>query len=232
MNVLIVDDERVARHKVRSVLETCPDVARIAECADGAEAVERIRDEPVDLVFLDVQLPELTGFEVIRAVEPARMPAVVFVTAYDQYAIQAFDVEALDYLVNLSMKNGCEWRSIVPAADWHTPPLVRSDWKRSSRASGPRRPSIASQCGWTAGRSSSAWTRSTGSRRQTITCSCTSAGDRISCAARSRRSRSGSTRAASRESIARPSSAWTALWKSGRACAVKSSCCVTEPRFR
>ena len=79
---------------MRSVLETCSDVKRIAECADGAEAVERIRDEPVDLVFLDVQLPELTGFEVIRAVGPARMPAVVFVTAYDQYAIQAFDVEA------------------------------------------------------------------------------------------------------------------------------------------
>lgn len=99
MNVLIVDDERIARHKVRAVLETYPEIAHIAECADGAEAVERLRDEAVDLVFLDVQLPELTGFEVIRAIGPARMPAVVFVTAYDQYAIQAFDVEALDYLV-------------------------------------------------------------------------------------------------------------------------------------
>ncbi len=99
MNVLIVDDERVARHKVRAVLERRPEVTHIAECADGAEAVERIREEPVDLVFLDVQLPELTGFDVIRAIGPARMPAVVFVTAYDRYAIEAFDVEAIDYLV-------------------------------------------------------------------------------------------------------------------------------------
>lgn len=99
MNVLVVDDERVARHKVREVLEKLPEVDRITECGDGAEAVEEILDHRPDLVFLDVQLPELTGFEVIHAVGPARMPPVVFVTAYDQYAIQAFEVEALDYLV-------------------------------------------------------------------------------------------------------------------------------------
>jgi two-component system LytT family response regulator len=99
MNVLIVDDERVARYKVQAVLQNLPEIGHIAECADGAEAVERILEERPDLVVLDVQLPELTGFEVIHAVGPARMPAVVFVTAYDQYAIQAFDVEALDYVV-------------------------------------------------------------------------------------------------------------------------------------
>ncbi len=99
MKVLIVDNERVARFKVRSVLETVPDVTEIMEAADGPEAIEQIVSGQPDLVLLDVQLPELSGFEVVRAVGLDRMPPVVFVTAYDRYAIQAFDVEALDYVV-------------------------------------------------------------------------------------------------------------------------------------
>ncbi len=99
MRVLIVDDERIARLKVRSALEAIGGIATIAQCADGADAVELLQSNAFDLVFLDVQLPELSGFEVVRAIGAANMPAVVFVTAYDQYAIAAFDVEALDYLV-------------------------------------------------------------------------------------------------------------------------------------
>jgi two-component system LytT family response regulator len=99
MRVLIVDDERIARHRIRSVLEHYPGIEHLSECADGAEAVERIREHRLSLVFLDVQLPELTGFEVIYAIGATRMPPVVFVTAFDEYAIRAFEVEAIDYLV-------------------------------------------------------------------------------------------------------------------------------------
>ena len=99
MRVLIVDDEPIARRGVRLQLEGERDVEVVGECANGLEAVTAIQERAPDLVFLDVQMPEMDGFEVIEAVGVERMPAVVFVTAYDTYAIRAFDVHAVDYLL-------------------------------------------------------------------------------------------------------------------------------------
>ena len=99
IRALIVDDEPLARERLRGLLEAEPDVAVVGECADGEAAVDAIRAEPPDLVFLDVQMPNLDGFGVVEAVGPENMPVTVFVTAYDRYALRAFEVHALDYLL-------------------------------------------------------------------------------------------------------------------------------------
>jgi two-component system LytT family response regulator len=97
--VVVVDDEALAREKLRTLLAEHDDVELLAECSNGAEAVEAIARERPDVVFLDVQMPELDGFAVLEALEPDTAPTIVFVTAYDHYAIQAFEVHALDYLL-------------------------------------------------------------------------------------------------------------------------------------
>ena len=99
IRTILVDDEPLAREKLRCFLEQEPDFEILTECRDGAEAVETIERERPDLVFLDVQMPELDGFEVLERLGRDRLPAVIFVTAYDQYAIRAFDVHAVDYLL-------------------------------------------------------------------------------------------------------------------------------------
>ena len=99
LNVLIVDDESLARDTVRLLLEEEKDVHVLAECADGRQAVDAIRKHDPDLVFLDVQMPGLTGLEVVSEVGASNMPPVVFVTAYDEYAVKAFETSAIDYLV-------------------------------------------------------------------------------------------------------------------------------------
>ncbi len=99
LTACIVDDEDLARRGVRSRLQSHDDIDVAAECASGRAAVETIQANPPDLVFLDVQMPGLDGFDVIDAVGPGAMPVTIFVTAYDQYALQAFDVHALDYLL-------------------------------------------------------------------------------------------------------------------------------------
>lgn len=99
LRTLIVDDERLARLKLRRFLEDQPDVEIVGECGSGAEAVERIRAEQPDLLFLDIQMPGLDGFAVLREVGPERRGRVVFVTAHDEHAVRAFEVEALDYLL-------------------------------------------------------------------------------------------------------------------------------------
>jgi two-component system LytT family response regulator len=96
---LIVDDEPIARRGVRLQLKGEPDIEIIGECANGLEAVAAIQKFTPDLVFLDVQMPEMDGFEVIEAIGVERMPRVVFVTAYDQYTLRAFEIHALDYLL-------------------------------------------------------------------------------------------------------------------------------------
>ena len=99
IRTLIVDDEPLARERVRSLIADQPGMTVIGEAQDGDQAVEQILAHQPDLVFLDVQMPKKTGFDVIQAVGADRMPAVVFVTAYDQYALKAFDVHAVDYLL-------------------------------------------------------------------------------------------------------------------------------------
>jgi two-component system LytT family response regulator len=99
IRTLIVDDESLAREKIKRFLRDEPDIQMIGECKDGKEAVTTIREAKPDLVFLDIQMPEKNGFEVIKALDASVTPVVIFVTAYDQYALQAFDVHALDYLL-------------------------------------------------------------------------------------------------------------------------------------
>ncbi len=99
IRTLVVDDEPLARQGVRSLLEEDRDIDVIGECSDGVEALERIRADRPALVFLDVQMPEMNGFDVLAALEADEMPMVVFVTAYDQHALQAFRYHALDYLL-------------------------------------------------------------------------------------------------------------------------------------
>ena len=99
LRVLIVDDERLARVRLEDLLRREPGVEIIGQARNGALAVEAIRLLRPDLVFLDVQMPVMTGFDVVREIGAESMPVTIFVTAFDQYALQAFDVAAIDYLV-------------------------------------------------------------------------------------------------------------------------------------
>lgn len=99
LTALIVDDEPLAREGLRELLAKDPEISSVREARDGREAVKAIRVSSPDLVLLDVQMPEVDGFEVVRQVGAEHMPAVIFVTAHDQYAIQAFEISALDYLL-------------------------------------------------------------------------------------------------------------------------------------
>ncbi len=99
IRVLIAEDEPLARERIRSLLEEEADIEVVAECPDGKTAVSAIRQHQPDLVFLDVNMPERTGFEVIEAIGADAMPPVIFVTAYDHFAVQAFDAHALDYVL-------------------------------------------------------------------------------------------------------------------------------------
>lgn len=99
IRTLVVDDEPAARAAIRSLLANDGEVTLIGECADGRSALQAICDDAPDLLFLDVQMPEMDGFALLRALDPADLPVVVFVTAYDQYALRAFEVHALDYVL-------------------------------------------------------------------------------------------------------------------------------------
>jgi two-component system LytT family response regulator len=96
---LIVDDEALARRSLSSLLDPEPDFEVVGECADGRSAVRAIASLEPDLVFLDVQMPGMNGFEVLAAAAGERTPAVIFVTAFDQFAVRAFEAQALDYLL-------------------------------------------------------------------------------------------------------------------------------------
>ena len=101
MNIraLIVDDEPLARKRIRRLLTDEPDISVTGECGSGREAVNMIQEMPPDLLFLDIQMPEMGGFEVIQAIGPEKVPVIIFITAYDQHALKAFEVHALDYLL-------------------------------------------------------------------------------------------------------------------------------------
>lgn len=96
---LVVDDEPIARHAIVRLLRDDPDIELLGECGDGASAVKAIRARSPDLVFLDIQMPAMNGMDVVATIGAARMPATVFVTAFEQYAVRAFEANAVDYLV-------------------------------------------------------------------------------------------------------------------------------------
>jgi two-component system LytT family response regulator len=95
----IVDDEPLARRRIRNLLAEADDVDVIAECANGRTAIASLEASPPDLLFLDIQMPEIDGFDVLQAIGVGHIPAVIFVTAYDQFALRAFEAHALDYLL-------------------------------------------------------------------------------------------------------------------------------------
>lgn len=99
IRALVIDDERLARQRLDDLLAEQADVVVVDLIGDGRAAIEAIRSQDPDLVFLDVQMPDLTGIEVVREVGAGEMPLVIFVTAYDEYAVQAFDLAAIDYLL-------------------------------------------------------------------------------------------------------------------------------------
>ncbi len=99
LRVLIVDDEPLARQRLLDLLEGREDIEVVGQASSGREAIEAIRTLQPDLVFLDVQMPGMTGLDVVREIGPEQMPVTIFVTAYDQYALKAFEVAAIDYLL-------------------------------------------------------------------------------------------------------------------------------------
>jgi two-component system LytT family response regulator len=99
MRVIIIDDEPLARDRLRSMLAKESDVEIVAECGDGKEALGAIKRETPDVIFLDIQMPELDAFGVLAQLKGTRMPEVIFVTAFDEFAVKAFEVHALDYLL-------------------------------------------------------------------------------------------------------------------------------------
>lgn len=99
IRTIIVDDEPLGRTVIREMLRGDTEVEIIAECGSGREAIEAIRQQQPDLLFLDVQMPVMDGFEVLKATDAAHLPITIFVTAYDQYAVRAFEVHAVDYLL-------------------------------------------------------------------------------------------------------------------------------------
>ncbi len=99
LRVIVADDEPIGRHRLVRLLQSEPDTEVVAACADGEEAVEAIREHTPDVVLLDIQMPNLDGFEVVAALGEAQQPVVIFVTAHDHYALRAFEVHAFDYLL-------------------------------------------------------------------------------------------------------------------------------------
>src|SRR5205085_1633977 len=99
IRTLIVDDMPLARKRVRRFLRTDSETEIIGECSDGKEAVAAVKELAPDMIFLDVQMPEMDGFEVLNSIGTENLPAIIFVTAHDQYALRAFDVHAIDYLL-------------------------------------------------------------------------------------------------------------------------------------
>ena len=122
LKVVIVDDEDLARAIIREHLAGHPEVEIVAECSNGFEAVKAVSECRPDLIFLDIQMPKLDGFEVLELVEPG--PAVIFVTAYDQYALRAFQVHAVDYLLKpVSAERLAEALERVKAAQGEKSPV-------------------------------------------------------------------------------------------------------------
>ena len=126
LRAVIADDERLARQKLRVLLESEPGVDIVAECQDGRQAVAAIREHKPDVVFLDVRMPHLDGFCVLEKIPAEELPAVVFTTAYDQYAVKAFEANAMDYLLKPFGRGRLErvMRRAQAALNASAPPLL------------------------------------------------------------------------------------------------------------
>ena len=181
VRVLIVDDEPPARRTLADLVAADPEAVVAGECGSGAEAVEAIRRLAPDLVLLDVQMPVLDGFGVLAALAPAEIPLVVFVTAYDRYAVRAFEIHALDYLLKpfdderFAAALGRAKEAIRRRRGRRDRPPARRAAGRAARgaAAAPNRPATrrSSACSSAAAAASSCCrsTRSTGSRPPTTT---------------------------------------------------------------
>ena len=169
---MIVDDEELARGLLREMLKAHPEIEIAAECANGFEAVKAIGETSPDLVFLDVQMPKLDGFEVLELIDPG--PAIIFVTAYDQYAMRAFDAQAVDYLLKpfsaRAFRAGAgtgqvaRWRARQPRAE------LAAARPRARAAGTDRGQGWRPRCTSSRSRSWITW------KRRTITWRCTSGG--------------------------------------------------------
>jgi len=155
LRALIVDDESIARRRIRRLLAAEPDVVLAGECSDGAAAVHAITTDRPDLVLLDVQMPELDGFAVLRGIDAAAPPAIIFVTAFDRYALRAFDVHAIDYLLKPFARERFRSRSTVRAIASIAAGSMR-DWHRS-RPRSAASPAISRACRCAPAAESSWW---------------------------------------------------------------------------
>ena len=127
MRSLIVDDEPGSRARLIRMLGSHPEISVIGEAQDGLEAVEKIETLKPDLLFLDIQMPGLTGFDVLRSIRPRiPLPLVIFITGYDQHALAAFQADALAYLLNRSNRYGSGLHSIAPSSWKHSPRRKRN----------------------------------------------------------------------------------------------------------
>ena len=99
IRTVIVDDEPLARRRIRRMLARDAEIEIVSDCSNGKEAIAAIKNLKPDLLFLDIQMPEIDGFDVLESLDPSQLPLVIFITAYDQYALRAFEVSAVDYLV-------------------------------------------------------------------------------------------------------------------------------------
>jgi two-component system, LytTR family, response regulator len=145
LRTMIVDDEAMARQRLARLLGTEPAIELVAECADGPEAIRVLLTEAIDLLFLDVQMPEMDGFAVLAAVPAERRPVVVMVTAYDRYAIQAFEASALDYL--LKPFHRARFAQALERARAQVELRATARAARQAAAPSPREPHVAIRTG-------------------------------------------------------------------------------------
>src|SRR6201992_3485930 len=156
LDVIIVDDEPTARRTLRECCLRCPDLRIIGEYGDSRSALEAIRTQPPHLLFLDIQIDSLNGVGIARALDPERLPLIVFVTAYDQYALQAFEVSAVDYLLKpfgddrfrKTLERVRGRRDAQSAGERHaTLSAVLAQIERNVRAPTPSRPRLLAESG-------------------------------------------------------------------------------------
>ena len=212
-SVLVADDEPAARRGVRQLLAAFPDFAVVGECRDGREVLAALDRLTPDVLFLDIQMPEIDGFEVIRRRTPERMPAVVFLTAYDQFAMRAFEAEAHDYLVKpvSEARFAATIKRLARRLDAGEP-RARPRRARHRRVDGPRRD-----------RAPPARDRLDRSRRQ-LCARLGQAAEAICCVNRWVSWNGGFARMVSRARTARRSSGWTASARCETRAGVSSPC--------